>query len=190
MDIQKKREFLVHIAYLSVIALAVYLGFKLLLPISVPFIIGTIFALVVVKLSKLFRCNHRVFRILLTVVLYGLFGLLITLIAAKAVSAVGGVIQWLPKVYEHKLLPFVSFCYDWVEEAVSQFDPALLSTVASIESGLINALKNLISSLSSVALNAISGLAKGVPNLIFSVLAMIFSTVFIVADYENIIEFA
>ena len=48
----------------------------------------------------------------------------------------------------------------------------------------------MVSNLSSSAVDLISGLAKGIPNLVFSLLAMIFSTIFVVADYDNIASFA
>ena len=44
--------------------------------------------------------------------------------------------------------------------------------------------------MSGVAVDLVSGIATGVPNLILSLLAMIFSTVFVVSDYENIADFA
>ena len=190
MNTEKKREFLINIAYWSVVAFAVYLAFKLLLPISVPFIIGTCIAFLVVKLSNLIRMPNRVLRILITVIIYGLFGLVVVLIAIKGVDAVGGIIQWLPQFYEHKIHPLVSLCYEQIAEVISEFDPALMSALASLQESLISALKNLISSLSATAVHAVSGIARGIPSLIFSTLAMIFSTVFIVADFEGIRSFA
>ena len=55
---------------------------------------------------------------------------------------------------------------------------------------ILSGLKNLISYLSGIAVDLVSGVATGVPNLILSLLAMIFSTVFVVGDYERIAAFA
>ena len=190
MNIEKKRDFLITCAYWAIVILAVYLGFEYLLPISVPFIFGIGIAAVVVKLSKLLRCPNRLVRIGLATVIYGIIGVLVVLLCIKGVSTAGGIIRWLPRFYELKLLPLVTLVYDWFAEKITELDPALISALEMLTDSLLSALKNLISFLSSALVDLISGLATGVPNLILSVLAMIFSTMFVVADYERIAAFA
>ena len=190
MDIQKKRDFLTNVAYWAIVVAAVYLALEYLLPISIPCLLGILVAWLVVGLSKKLRCPHRVFRICLSLVIYGVVALLVVLLAAKTVAGISGLIQWLPEVYENKLLPFITTVYEWFVENVQHWDPALVSTLETLLEGLLSGLKNLISSLSGLAVNIVSGVATGVPNLVLSLLAMIFSTIFVVADYENIAAFA
>ena len=190
MDIQKKRDFLTNVAYWAVVAAGAYLALEYLLPISVPCILGILVAWLVVWLSEKLRCTHRVFRICLSLVIYGVVALLVVLLAAKAVAGITGLIQWLPRVYENKLLPFITTVYEWFVENVQHWDPTVISTLETLLAGILSGLQNMISSLSGVAVNVVSGLATGVPNLVFSLLTMIFSTIFVVADYENIASFA
>lgn len=189
MNIQEKRDFLTTVAYWTVIAGAVYLGFEYLLPISVPFIFGLLIAWLVVWISRKLHCPHRLVRLGLTVLVYGIIGLLITLLAVKGVSTISGIIRWLPQVYEKKLLPLATLIYDWAVQTVQLLDPALLSALEMLLESLLSGLKSMISTLSTFAVNVVSGLATGVPNLILSLLAMIFSTVFVVVDYEGIAVF-
>lgn len=189
MNIERKRDFLINIAYWAVIVLGGYLVFEYLVPISVPFLLGIPIAWMVVKLSRRLHCSHRLFRIGLTVLVYGLIGLVITLLAAKGLSTATGIIKWLPEVYEMKLEPFVRLCYDWCVQNIRYLDPTVVSALEMLLESLISSLKTLFSSLSKVAVSAVSGLATGVPNLILSLLAMIFSTVFVVGDYERIRSF-
>lgn len=177
-------------AYWLIIAGIVYLGFKYLLPVSVPFILGILIAFAVIRISEKLHCSHRLVRLGLAVVIYGLLGLLITLAAAKGISAVSNLIKWIPEVYEAKLLPFITLCYNWGVEKVQLLDPALISAMEMLMESLLSAVKNLVSYLSSLAVEVVSGIATGVPSLILSLLAMIFSTVFIVSDYERISSFA
>ena len=186
---QEKRDFLVNTAYWAVIALAVYLGFEYLLPISVPFIFGLLIAWLVVWLSGKLRCTNRFFRLGLTILAYGIMGLVITLLSVKSVSTLSGIIRWLPEFYELKILPLVTLVYNWATQAIAMLDPALLSALEMLLEGVLSGLKNLITHLSGVAVDLISGLATGIPNLILSLLAMIFSTVFVVIDYERIAAF-
>ena len=187
---EKKRDFLINLAYWGIIAAGVYLALEYLLPITMPFVFGILVAWLVVWISRKIRCTHRLMRIGLTLLIYGIIGTLVVLISAKGVSAVTGLIKWLPALYENKLQPFITQLYDWFVQSIQVLDPTLVSTLRMLlESGL-SALKNLISTLSGAAVNLVSGVAAGVPNLVLSLLAMIFSTVFVVSDYEKIHSFA
>ena len=129
-------------------------------------------------------------RVGLTIVIYGILGLLITWLAAKAVTAVMDLILWLPEVYENKLLPFATLVYQWVMQTVSMLDPALVNALETLLEAVLSMLKNVVSYLSSGAMSFVTNVATGVPNLVLSMLAMIFSTVFVVGDYERITKFA
>lgn len=190
MKMQQKRDFLVNCAYWAIIAAAVYLGFEYLLPISVPFLLGIPIAYLVVWLSRKLHCPNKAFRIVLTILIYGIIGLLVTLLAVKAISTISSIIKWLPEVYEHKLLPLAMLIYDWFCQTIEVLDPALITALEKLGESLISGLKNLVSYLSGVAVNLVSGLVTGVPSLILSLLAMIFSTVFVANDYERIRAFA
>ena len=190
MNIQKQRDFLVSVAYWAIIGGAVYLGFEYLLPISVPFILGILVAYLVVGISRLFHSKNRIFRICLAVVIYGIIALLLTLAVAKGVSAITGLVKWLPEVYEMKLHPFAVVCYEWCVDTIQHLDPALIRAIEMILESLASSLKSLLSTVSGMAVNLVSGVAKGIPSLILSLLAMIFSTVFVVSDYERIATFA
>lgn len=189
MQIRKKQDFLITCAYWAIIAAAVYLVCKYLVPISVPFLLGIPIAYIIVRISRLLRCSHKLLRIGLTVLIYGFLGLLITLLVAKCVSTITNIVRWLPELYEMKLLPLATMVYDWFLQTTGQLDPALTGTLESLLESLLSALKSFISYLSGFAVNVVSGLVTGVPSLILSLLAMIFSTVFVANDYEQISGF-
>lgn len=189
MNIQQKRDFLTTCAYWGIIIAAVYLVLAYLLPISVPFILGAIVAYLVVWITRRIHCTNKLLRIAFVLVIYGIIGLLVTLLITKVVSTVSAIIGWLPAVSEQKIVPFVMLGYEWIEETIEVLDPALISALEMLKDSLLSALKNLISTLSGFAVNLVSGVATGVPSLILSLLAMIFSTVFVVGDYERIRSF-
>lgn len=186
---QKKRDFLTNFAYWAIVAAGVYLALEYLLPISVPIIFGILIAWLVVWLSQKLHCPHKLLRIGLTLLIYGIIGLLIGLLSVKGASAISGLVKWLPQVYEKKLLPFATMVYNWCAETIRLLDPALISALEMLLDSVLSALKTLVSSLSALAVNLVSSIATGVPNLILSLLAMIFSTIFVVSDYENISAF-
>lgn len=190
MNTEKKREFLINFAYWLIVAAAIYLALEYLLPISVPVLFGILFAWLVVRISGKLHCSHKLFRLGLTILVYGIMGLVVTLIAVKSVSGITGLIQWLPQLYENKLQPFVTLVYDWFARSIQMLDPALLSALEMLLQSILSGLKNLISTLSGFAVDLVSGLATGIPNLVLSLLTMIFTTIFVVADYEGIVEFS
>jgi len=189
MTIQHKRDFLITCAYWAVIAAAVYLCFEYLLPISVPFILGILIAYLVVRLTRWFHCSNRLLRLGLSLLIYGIIGTMVTLAAAKGAALITGIIKWLPEVYELKLLPFATLCYNWCMTTIQTLDPALINALNMLLDSLLSSLERLFSTLSGFAVNLVSGIATGVPSLILSLLAMIFSTVFVVSDYERIAAF-
>ena len=190
MDIQKRKDFLISLVYWLVIAGAVYLGFEYLLPISVPFIIGVLVARLVVWISDKTHCSRKLYRIVLTALVYGIFGMLAFLLGTKLFSAISQVIKWLPSIYEHKLQPFVTHIYNFSLQSMESLNPNLVTALQMVVDSILSTLKSMISYLSGSAVNVVSGVATGIPNLILSVLAMIFSTVFVAGDYEKIMGFA
>ncbi len=190
MNMEKKKDFLVNLAYWAVIGVAVFLGLKYLLPITVPFILGILVAWLVVWVSRKVRCNHKLFRLALAILVYGIIGLTISELSIHGISALTDLAGWLPNYYEQQLFPFITKVYDWVVQSFHSLDPAIISALEMLKDSGLSSLKGLVSQFLSIVLNWISGLAAGIPNLVLSLLAMIFSTVFVVSDYDNIADFA
>lgn len=189
MNIQKKRDFLTNCAYWAIIIAAVYLALEYLLPVSIPIIFGILVAWLVIWISQKVHLPNKIFRIVLALVIYGLFGLLITLLVSKGVSLISTIIKWIPQVYSSKIMPFVEVVYTWCYGFIQQLSPTVSSTLSVVLESAITALKNLLSNLSGATVSLVSNIATGIPNLILSLLAMIFSTVFLVGDYEQIRDF-
>ena len=190
MELEKQKNFLITAAYWTVITASGYLVVKYIVPISVPFFLGIPIAYLVVRISRLLKCQHKLVRISLILIIYGLLGLLITLLAAKGVSVITGFIRWLPEVYALKILPLAKLAYGWFAAFVDQLDPAMVSALEMVLESVTASLKNLVSALSGYAVTLVSGIATGIPTLILSMLAMIFSTVFVANDYEGIKSYA
>lgn len=190
MKTEQRRDFLINCAYWIFIAAAAYVAGKYLLATCVPFILGILLAWGVATMTRKLNCTNRALRVVISLMIYGLVGLAVTLLVIKGVNGISGIIKWLPKVYELKLQPFVMQCYEWGKETLQHLDPALISALESVLQSLLTSLKNLVTYLSSLTVNMVSSIATGVPATFISMLAMIFSTVFVVSDYERITAFA
>lgn len=189
MNTQRKLDFLIHFAYWAIMGTGIYLIFKFVLPVSIPFILGILIACGVVWICRKLGSSNRLLRLGVAIVIYGLVALLVILIGSKAVSAIPDGIKWFQSFYEWKIFPFIIYCYNWCSEAISRFDPNLISALEMLKDGLISGLKNTLTSFSGAALGIVSGVATGIPSLLLSLLAMIFSTVFVVSDFERLSDF-
>lgn len=190
MNIQQKKDFLTNCAYWGLIATVGFAVCKYLIPICVPVILGILLAWLVVWVTRKLRCPNRYVRIALALVVYGLIGLLVGLLAVRMISGITDLVKWLPRFYEMKLEPLAMLCYNWARETIEVLDPTLLSALEKVLGSVISALENLFSWFSEFAVNLISGIATGVPSLVLSMLTMIFTTVFLVADYDRIRAFS
>ncbi len=190
MNRNEKADFLITFAYWAVIVAGIYLALQYLLPISMPFILGILVAWLVVSISRKLRCPNKILRLLLTLMVYGIMGFLVIFLISKSIAAIPDGIKWLQRIYEMKLMPVVTYTYDWIKERFSHFDPTLLSALEMLEESLLSALKSVLSTVSTAALGFVSGIAAGIPSLLLSMLAMIFSTVFVVSDFERLEQFA
>ena len=190
MNIQQKKDFLINAAYWGFIILVGYLVFQYIVPITVPFILGFIVAYAIVRVTrKLPGSNNRWARLALVLLVYGTIGVLAALIAIKGFTLISGLVNWLPNLYKHKFEPAIEVTYQWVTESIGQLDPAMQNAVASLSNSLVSAFNSLFSSVSGYAVDFVSGMVTGVPSLVLSTLAMIFSTVFVALDFEKMRAF-
>ena len=191
MNTQQKKDFLINAAYWGFIVLVAYLVIQYILPITIPFILGFIVAYATVRITrKLPGSNNRWVRLALVMLVYATLGVLVALIAIKGFSMASDFVAWLPRLYQYKLEPAMEVLYQWVSQSVDEMDPAMQTAVATLSTSLISALEKVFASISSYAVDFVSGMVTGVPSLVLSTLAMIFSAVFVALDFEKMRAFA
>ena len=190
MNTQQKKDFLINAAYWGFIALVAYLVIQYILPITVPFILGFLVAYLIVRVTRKFKSgNNRWIRLALVLLIYGTVGVLVALVAIKGFSLASSFVGWLPNLYEQKLAPAMTVLEQWMTQAVDEMDPSVQNAVNVLGDSLMSAFNNLFSLISGYAVNLVSGMVTGVPSLLLSTLAMIFSTVFVAVDYEKMRAF-
>ena len=189
LSIRQKKDILIRIAFGACILTFIYLFFGYLLPILFPFVVGFLVAYGVVQLGDRIRPGCRWLRMLLAIVIDGGLGTVVTLAAIKGVSALSGIVTWLPDFYELKIAPLAAKINAWFDAWVLQMDPNLGGPLEVLSASLMSAVNNLFAAVSEFAVDLLSGMVTGVPSVVLSMLAMIISTFFVAADYERIREF-
>lgn len=189
MEAKQKLDFLINVAYWAFVLLVVYLVFKYVFPITIPFILGFGVAYLVVKVSKKIKWNQKLLRILLILFFYATIGVLLALVVLKGFAALNNGVAQLPSFYERQIAPLIKDLYDRIIIGVGQLEPEIQSTIRMLADNLLSAVKNLFGTLSEAIISFVSGIVKGVPSLFLSILAMIISTFFFALDYEKMEEF-
>lgn len=189
MIIKEKKDFLVNVAYWAFILMVVYLLFKYLLPITIPFILGYCIAFVVVKISNKIKTNSKIIRLIITILFYGIIGLVGTLVILKGFTSVYKFVLNIPDIYEQQIAPIINVIYNKVIKIIEQSDYDMKDTIKLVSDHMFSALNNLIAAASKIIVSNVSNIVKAVPVLFLSALAMIISTFFFVFDYEKMGEF-
>ena len=189
MNVKQKQDFLVNVAYWIFVLAVVYLIFKYVFPITVPFILGYCVAFLVVQISKKFRWNQKLLRIFLIVFFYAIIGVLISLVVLQGLATLNANVLQLPDFYEKQLAPVIKEIYDNVIVAVEQLEPEIKSTIQVVADHLLSSVKELFKGLSEAIIGFASGIVKAVPSLFLSILTMIISTFFFALDYETMESF-
>lgn len=189
MSMEQKKNFLINTVYWLVIAVLGFLFIDYLLPIIMPFVFGMLVAFAVIWLSRKMKCSNKWLRLLIAVVIYAGIGGLVAFVTFRGIRFLTGLVKWLPELYQLKLQPAGEEIYLWFSGLLQNLDPEVGRLLSVVSSSIMSGLEKLLSAVSKGAVSLISNAATGVPRTILATLAMIFSTVFVVMDYDRIREF-
>ncbi len=185
---EKKKSFLINIAYWGIIIGIAYIAFKLLFPIILPFLIGFGVAALVNWISAKIKCDKILpVRIGLTVIIYGVVGTLIGVGVLKAFSSIYDFVLSLPTVFENEVRPVIDAVYNNITAVINELDPDMLSVVETIKTSLYDSLKSLLGSVFGRVASYVTNIVSSVPNFFISTVIMIVSTFYFVVDYNKII---
>ena len=196
MSTEKKKKFIVDVAYLALVLALGYLALKYALPLLMPFVLAFLIAYVLRRpirfLSRLLHVPKGLVAVLLVVLTYGVIGLLLALAGIRITATITALVQQIPSFYSRCTLPELTELFIWLEELLSKLDPSLMSALQDLQSQLLNMLGQLVSSLSGLLLGGVSlatAFATSLPGFLIRLLLMIISTFFIAIDYEKIVRF-
>ncbi len=190
MTTEKKREFLIKIAYAAVIILLIYFVFKYAINWVMPFIVAFIFAAILYPLIKLLsekmklKKHKRPIAIIITTLFYCTVGVLTWFIVSRIVIAVSGFITSLPEYFATTIKPNLEIAYDKIRALLANFkieiDTGSKTFFDSLTSWLSGMVSKIMPSLSFIT---------SIPGMVVSVIIMIISTFFIAMDFDKITGF-
>ncbi len=193
MTTEKKRSFLIHIAYYGVLTVAACAVLKYALPMLAPFVAAVVIAYVLKGpinfLTNKCHIPHKFSAILCTTLFYCIMGIALTLLGVQAISGAANLLGQIPKIYSTHVYPFFTSLLTSIETFFLKLDVTVVNLLAEVGGQLLQSLGQLVSSLSVKAMSMVSGLASAVPGLFIELVLLIISTYFITIDYERLTGF-
>ena len=184
---EKKKEFIINVAYIAVIFAIVYFCVNYLIGLLFPFIMGFIFATASVRINKrFFKDDKKLHRVLTLILIYILIILVISLLVGLGVNKLGDFFSNLPSFYKNTFEPYL----ENIEQSLYQLNHNLpvdiSSYIDSLTDNLFNDLLTILSSFSGVIVNITKSTLTSVPGFLVSVLLTVITSFYIIADYDNL----
>ena len=184
---EKKKEFIINVAYIAVIFAIVYFCVNYLIGLLFPFIMGFIFATASVRINKrFFKDDKKLHRVLTLILIYILIILVISLLVGLGVNKLGDFFSNLPSFYKNTFEPYL----ENIEQSLYQLNHNLpvdiSSYIDSLTDNLFNNLRTILSSFSGVIVNITKSTLTSVPGFLVSVLLTVITSFYIIADYDNL----
>jgi len=191
--IEKKKNFLVQLAYYSALVALGYLFLRYLLPPLSPFVFGFLIAWLLNKpakaLGKKLHLPARIPAFLLAIVFYAIVFIAAITAGLQVISALEHFVPQIPSFYATQIVPFITRTFDNLEVVLAEYDPAIVDLVDRILTQLFAYMGQLVSNLSLSLVKLVSGIITGLPSVILSVILTVVSTFFISIDFDSIIAF-
>ena len=196
MTTEKKKKFIIDVAYLALVLALGYVALQYALPLLMPFVIAFLIAYILRRpirfFSRVFHVPKGLAAVLLVVLTYGAIGLLLALAGIRITATIASLVQQIPAIYNNYILPDLTDLFTGLEDLLARLDPSLMSTLEELQTQLLNMLWQLVSSLSGLLMGGVSlatSLATSLPGFLIRLLLMVIYTFFIAIDYEKIVTF-
>ena len=195
MDEQKKRVYLRAIVEAGIgagmVALAMLLGplgFEILLPFLVAFVMAWLFNPVVHRLQSRLGSTRKLYSFIMVLVFYAIVGMALVYFAMMLVEQVLGLSRSLPTFIEtlqnvyHLLIEYVKQLLEHMPDGYEMYEAQVLSALDTAWQWVVSALTRLLSRVAGYA----SGVAVALPENVIFLTVLILASCFITAEFPNL----
>lgn len=183
---EKQRTFIIRFIYGAIIALCVYASLKWALPVLFPFVLATLFAVILNKpvrfLSQRFHLNRHFTALPILLLFFGLLGILAMFASSEIVSGMGKLVSLLSGFMDTTIFPTMDKLITQLSSTLKDFAP----TAQLNFSDILPAFQKGFSAASSWLLNVAATVASSIPALILKTVITVIATSFMVIDYDTI----
>lgn len=195
MDIktEQRRAFIINTVYLALAAAMVILGFKYVVPLLLPFIIGYAIAILfkpivqfVVKHSKV---GPKFAGCVVLLLAYVLIASLLFLGGVKIAGVLGDFFSGLPAAYENTIQPAILAVSEFFNNLLGPLLPEVVGSGNEVLSVTLKDLQGTLLSFSTAALTGLGAITAKVPTFLLAFFFTIMSSLIISMNYAQISGF-
>ena len=185
---ERRKRFLIDLAYFSAIAALGYLALKYLLHLVMPFFLALLAAAalrpLVQLLTRRFRMLHGFAAIFVCALFFLLLAAAVFLLAGRAAALLSDLLAEAPIFYVTTLEPALHALAEKLQRFTGRFTGAELA--GELLPKAVEAVGEAASQLSLRLVSAVSGAAGKLPGLLVKTAVCVIATVFFALDYERI----
>lgn len=193
METEKRKKFLINVAFWAVIAAIVYFAFKYATGVFMPFIIAFVVASAMRPLarfvSRKLPIKQSVASVICVLLFFLLIGVLLVLLGVRGVNAAGGMFARLPSFYAQTVEPEIRYLFVVLEDWATRYDVSITETLDAVYPQIVSSVGNAVTSISGSAVSYASSFATKVPGFMLKAMITVIASFFIAADYERITAF-
>ena len=187
--VERRKRFLINCAYTLTITAIVLLVIRYALSALMPFVIAAIVAAILRPVLRLLHEKLHLPRkfagVLLTVLFYVLLATLGAVLFGRAITTITGYLSSLPALWSNTLMPALRSLLDLVTAKLTQLN---IRPDFSVDE-LLTPLGSAITSVSSSLVGMAGNVAFSLPSMIINVIICIVSTLFILFDWDRMVDF-
>lgn len=192
MNVERKKDFLIHAAYYAVIIIILLLFMRYLFPPMSPFIFGILVAWGLQRpanaLSRKLHLPKRIPALLLTIVFYCILFVAVITAGVQIISALEHFVPQIP-IFARQIIPYISRSLEAIEAQLQEFDPDIVDVVDRVSRELVSSLEKMISSISVAAVRLVSNIVTSMPTVILTVIVAVVSTCFAAIDFDHLLGY-
>ena len=189
----KRRTFIVNVAYWAIIAGITYLIFRYLLNLLLPFVIALLVAWLLRPLGRLYRQRAPKLAsalIVVTVLLfYLLLGFLAMLLLVDLLTGLAQYLGKLPELYTQTIEPGLRNLYANARDLAARFDPSVADVVNMVLPQVISSVGGAVTNFSVTAVGKLTGLVTALPSVLISALIAVIASFFTAVSYDSMKAF-
>lgn len=193
MAVEKRRKFIINVLYWIILIGLIYMGFKYILPLLMPFCIAALFTAIMLPFIK-FLTNKLKFKrnissVIALFLFFALAGGILLFTGVKLVNWIINVANTVPAFYTSTIEPALSGLMDNIENLANDFDPALKSMVENVTPEITSSISSAVTNFSLSVVSALSSFVTKLPSFLVALAMCIIATIFITVDYNRIARF-
>ncbi len=192
-QIEQRKRFIINTAFWALILILIIFVLRYIAPLFLPFIIGFVIAWLlrplVCWLARKAKIKEKLAGVLITVLVYLIIGLLLTLGGSQLVSLALSFFSRLPEFGTEVLAPAAVTLAEWVAQTLGDIFPDLAKTSTETLPLTIADIQGTLLSISSSALTILTNLSAKIPGLLVTVLFTLMTTMVISSSYRQVVEF-